>query len=237
MSPGSSVTLGEWTRSRVKGAAGISPRVACRRLLCFVRPSSERARQAVRQDCSFAKKQESPLALLVVVRSRRLASVAGDDCIRLDSTARASAQALLTGTARRVMTPIAASAAAPTDAMTIAASSPIRQGEGRVAAAGRRRDGAARRDASAWRGRVAPAGPVGDHDPSPRQPGSSRSSGWCAGSRSTSSASAPAAAGDASAVPCSTPSRPRCRTTVLCRSRCCIRHERPGVVPSEAGQA
>jgi hypothetical protein len=29
-------------------------------LLVVVRLSSERARQAVRQDCSFAKKQESP---------------------------------------------------------------------------------------------------------------------------------------------------------------------------------
>src|SRR5215216_1899356 len=71
MSPGSSVTLGEWTRSRVKGAAGISPRVACRRLLCFVRLSSERARHGVHQDCSFGKKQESRSVLLVVVRSER----------------------------------------------------------------------------------------------------------------------------------------------------------------------
>jgi hypothetical protein len=37
----------------------------------FVRLSSELARQAVRQDCSFAKKQESPPALLVVVPSGR----------------------------------------------------------------------------------------------------------------------------------------------------------------------
>jgi hypothetical protein len=36
-------------------------------LLRFVRLSSERARQAVRQDCSFATKQESRPALLVVV--------------------------------------------------------------------------------------------------------------------------------------------------------------------------
>jgi hypothetical protein len=34
----------------------------------FVRLCSERMRQAVRQDCSFAKKLESPPALLVVVR-------------------------------------------------------------------------------------------------------------------------------------------------------------------------
>ena len=36
------------------------PRVACRPLLRFVQLSSARARQAVRQDCSFPKKQESP---------------------------------------------------------------------------------------------------------------------------------------------------------------------------------
>ena len=35
-------------------------------LLGFVRLSSERARRAVRQDCSFAKNQESRPALLVV---------------------------------------------------------------------------------------------------------------------------------------------------------------------------
>jgi hypothetical protein len=39
------------------------------RLLVVVRLSSERARQAVRQDCSFAKEQESRRALLVVVLS------------------------------------------------------------------------------------------------------------------------------------------------------------------------
>jgi len=38
----------------------------------FVRLSSEGVRQAVRQDCSFAKKQASPPALLVVVHSGRL---------------------------------------------------------------------------------------------------------------------------------------------------------------------
>jgi hypothetical protein len=37
-------------------------------LLQFVRLSSERARQAVRQDCSLPKKQESPPPLLVIVR-------------------------------------------------------------------------------------------------------------------------------------------------------------------------
>jgi hypothetical protein len=42
------------------------------RLLVVVRLSSERVRQPVRQDCSFAKKQASPPALLVVVRSGRL---------------------------------------------------------------------------------------------------------------------------------------------------------------------
>jgi len=50
-----------------QGSSGHSPCVACRPLLVFVRLSSERVRQAVRQDCSFVKKQESPPALLVVV--------------------------------------------------------------------------------------------------------------------------------------------------------------------------
>jgi hypothetical protein len=44
-----------------------------RRLLRFVRLGSERVRQAVRHDSSFAKKQASPLALLDVVHSGRLA--------------------------------------------------------------------------------------------------------------------------------------------------------------------
>jgi hypothetical protein len=35
----------------------------------------ERARQAVRQDCSFAKKQESPYALLVVVQASNIRRV------------------------------------------------------------------------------------------------------------------------------------------------------------------
>jgi hypothetical protein len=39
--------------------------------LVLVRLRSERARQAVRQDCSFAKKQESPPALLVVIQGGR----------------------------------------------------------------------------------------------------------------------------------------------------------------------
>ena len=43
-------------------------------LLRFVQLSSERARQAVRHDRCFAKKQESPLALLVVIHSRRMPS-------------------------------------------------------------------------------------------------------------------------------------------------------------------
>jgi hypothetical protein len=36
-------------------------------LLRFVQLSSERARHALRQDCSFAKQQDSPPALPVVV--------------------------------------------------------------------------------------------------------------------------------------------------------------------------
>ncbi|HEX2309578.1 MAG TPA: hypothetical protein VHH91_02575 [Vicinamibacterales bacterium] len=54
-------------------SSGISPRVACRLLLVFVQLSSERVRQAVRQDCSFARKQATPPALLVVVQRERLA--------------------------------------------------------------------------------------------------------------------------------------------------------------------
>jgi hypothetical protein len=45
----------------------------------LVRLSSERERQAVRQDCSFAKKQKSPPTLLVVVRSGRLMDVRAND--------------------------------------------------------------------------------------------------------------------------------------------------------------
>jgi hypothetical protein len=52
------------------------------RLLTFVRLSSERARQAVRQDCSFAKKQESSLALLVVVQGERVGVTERDACFR-----------------------------------------------------------------------------------------------------------------------------------------------------------
>jgi hypothetical protein len=37
------------------------------RLLVVVQLSSERARHALRQDCSFAKQQDSPPALPVVV--------------------------------------------------------------------------------------------------------------------------------------------------------------------------
>jgi hypothetical protein len=46
--------------------------------MLFVRLSSDRVRQAMRQDCSFAKKQASPPALLVVVLSERLVSVSRD---------------------------------------------------------------------------------------------------------------------------------------------------------------
>jgi hypothetical protein len=58
-----------------KQQRAVSARFAPGRLLTFVRLSSERARQAVRQECSFAKKQESPPALLVVVLSERHALV------------------------------------------------------------------------------------------------------------------------------------------------------------------
>ena len=48
-----------------------SCRRAPSRLLVVVRLSSEWGGQAVRYECSFAKKRESPTALLVVVRDRR----------------------------------------------------------------------------------------------------------------------------------------------------------------------
>ena len=50
----------EWSSQRVR-----APRAG--RLLRFVQLSSERARHALRQDCSFAKQQDSPPALPVVV--------------------------------------------------------------------------------------------------------------------------------------------------------------------------
>jgi agmatinase len=50
---------------------GCTSSLSLRALPVFVQLSSERARQAVRQDSSFARKQESPPALLVVVRSER----------------------------------------------------------------------------------------------------------------------------------------------------------------------
>ena len=53
--------------------------------LHLVQPSSERVRQAVRQDCSFAKKQASPPALLVVVRTGRVALGYGDARIQAQS--------------------------------------------------------------------------------------------------------------------------------------------------------
>jgi hypothetical protein len=43
-----------------------------------VRLSSERVRQAVRQDCPFAKKQASPPALLVVIQRGRELAASGD---------------------------------------------------------------------------------------------------------------------------------------------------------------
>jgi hypothetical protein len=58
----------------IKGAAGISSRVACRPLLVFVHLSIGPVRQAVRHDCSFAKKRESRVALLVVVRGESACS-------------------------------------------------------------------------------------------------------------------------------------------------------------------
>jgi hypothetical protein len=50
----------------LKGAAMLQPGVACRPLLVFVQPSSERTREPVREDCSFAEKQECHPARLLV---------------------------------------------------------------------------------------------------------------------------------------------------------------------------
>ena len=51
-------------RSLPKGAAALRQLPAAAALHVFVRLSSERASQAARQECSFAKKQESPPVLL-----------------------------------------------------------------------------------------------------------------------------------------------------------------------------
>jgi hypothetical protein len=58
-------------RQLLQSRVAITPDTASR-LLVVVQLSSERARQAVRQDCSFATKQESRPALPVFVRSARL---------------------------------------------------------------------------------------------------------------------------------------------------------------------
>jgi hypothetical protein len=51
--------LGASGDARWRGSGGVAC-VACRPLLGFVHLSSERTLEPVRQDCSFAKKQESP---------------------------------------------------------------------------------------------------------------------------------------------------------------------------------
>jgi hypothetical protein len=63
-----------------------------RPLLLVVQLSSERARQAVRQDCSFAKKQESPPALLVVVQGSHLRRQWRCDCLRGTEIGRACSE-------------------------------------------------------------------------------------------------------------------------------------------------
>lgn len=60
---------GEITESGAGGHIGEATRAGGR--LQLVRFSSERARQAAPQDCSFANKQEAPAALVVVVRTER----------------------------------------------------------------------------------------------------------------------------------------------------------------------
>jgi hypothetical protein len=59
---------GSMRRREESGAQSAMPREAS----ASRRPYSERASRAVPQDCSFAKKQESASALLVVVPSGRL---------------------------------------------------------------------------------------------------------------------------------------------------------------------
>jgi AAA ATPase domain len=53
--------------TRQSGAAGVSLRVACRRLLVFVHLSSERTLEPARRHSSFAEKQQSHPALLILV--------------------------------------------------------------------------------------------------------------------------------------------------------------------------
>jgi hypothetical protein len=67
---------------RTPGAVAHRDALGASRLLSFVRLSSERARQEVRRDCSFAKKRESPPALLVVVRSESPRGAAWDGRLR-----------------------------------------------------------------------------------------------------------------------------------------------------------
>ena len=64
------------TRRQQRARSPLAPA----RLLRFVRLSSERVRQAVRQDCSFAEKQEFLPALLVVVPSERRTTRRADAC-------------------------------------------------------------------------------------------------------------------------------------------------------------
>jgi hypothetical protein len=64
-----------WKQQRVVAAP------APGRLLTFVRLSSEWARQAVREGCSFAKKQEPQLALLVVVLCESAPRADCDACL------------------------------------------------------------------------------------------------------------------------------------------------------------
>jgi hypothetical protein len=63
----------------------------------LVQLSSERARQALRQDCSFAKTQKSPPALLVVVRSESLPGTAGTPASSRSGERRRVGLASLTG--------------------------------------------------------------------------------------------------------------------------------------------
>jgi hypothetical protein len=62
-------------------SSGAAAGVGCRPLLRFVRLSSEWARQAVREGCSFAKKQEPQLALLVVVLCESAPRADCDACL------------------------------------------------------------------------------------------------------------------------------------------------------------
>jgi hypothetical protein len=68
------------------GSSGQLSRADFAALSVIVRLSSERARQGVRQDCCFAKKQQSPPALLVVVQTESELGAVPDARVRRGSS-------------------------------------------------------------------------------------------------------------------------------------------------------